>query len=79
MIRINVLVRNVSASVGHLEVTVKRNEVFGYLFYLNVRSVGDAVCALDCVASSMGGFLRLCFVLSLCDYFIKYRIFYGVV
>jgi hypothetical protein len=75
IVKINDLLRHTATSIGHLQVTVKRNEVFGCLFSLRVSSVGDVVCVLDCVACSGSIFLGLCFVLALCDYFIKYRIF----
>jgi len=58
MLTINeLLVRDFSTSINHLQVTVKRNVVFGYLLYLGVSCVGDVMSVLFCTVFSLSAFV----------------------
>ena len=43
-----ILVRHVSTCIGHIQVTVQRNEVFGRLLYLSGSCYGCGVCSELC-------------------------------
>jgi hypothetical protein len=67
------LVRHVSTCIGHLQVTVQRNVVFGCLLYLSGSCYWCVVCSELCCPLSV--FRGLCLFLALYDYVTKNRIF----
>jgi hypothetical protein len=60
IVRINYLLVHVSSCIGHLQVTVKRNEIV-VVCCTDMTAVLDVVCILNCVACSVSVFLGMCF------------------
>ena len=70
----DVLLWHVSTCIGHLQVTVKRNEVFACLLYLHVSCWWCGVCTgLCCLFSCC--FPGFAFCLALWQYWVKNRTF----
>ena len=46
-----ILVRHVSTCIGHIQVIVQRNEIFGCLLYLSGSCYGCGVCSELCFCS----------------------------